>query len=453
MAHIDVVIEHGCCVRGVGGIASSAGASEEAGCGFCCGPILGMAEANGTSEGGRGRLPGADVERYSRQLLLPSFGLDGQVRLRSARVLIVGVGGLGCPAALYLSGAGVGTLGLVDRPGEVVERSNLHRQIAHKNANVGMDKVTSAEMAIRALNPSVNLVSHKKIDPTNAVQLVSGYDIVLDCTDNVRSRYLVNDACVAARVPLVSGSAIGLEGQLTVYGLHESTPCYRCLFPKPPPPQCVGSCDSAGVLGPVPGTIGTLQALEALKILAGIQGAESLAGRLLLFDAASAEFRTVKLRHRVQHCPACGDCPSIVVANFDYDTFAFGRAPPSQGGSGQAPKGLPDSRRISAKQYAEMRERARSSTSHFLLLDVRPRAQFAMCALEEARNIPEDELRGALLDSLRAEQRPVIIVCRRGNASQRAAKTLLDAGLNDVVDVRGGLQAWHHEVDKEFPLY
>jgi adenylyltransferase and sulfurtransferase len=405
---------------------------------------------------------GEEVERYSRQMLLPQVGVRGQKLLRDSRILIVGAGGLGCPAAMYLAGAGIGTVGLVDRPGDLVERSNLHRQIAHTNARVGMDKVASVATAILALNPLVAIRTHSHFAPDNAVELAREYDVVLDCTDNVASRYLINDACAAARTPLVSGSAIGLEGQLTVYGLTRDTPCYRCVFPVPPPPSCVGSCASAGVLGPVPGTIGTLQALEALKILAKIDGAKPLAGRLLLFDATEAVFRTVKLRGRVGTCIACCDAPTLVVSDFNYHAFAAGKLG-SGGGTDlpaakESPLSLPDEWRIAATDLKCLRDAAKS---RYHLVDVRPAEQFAMCSLPEAQSIPFDTMfscgepvNGVInrIAKLAVDAR-VVVMCRRGNKSQEAVRLLQEHGVSPVVDVKGGLEAWHYEVDTTFPLY
>jgi adenylyltransferase and sulfurtransferase len=393
----------------------------------------------------------AEVERYSRQMLLPQVGVRGQRLLRSAKALIVGVGGLGCPAGLYLAGAGVGVLGLVDRPGDVVERSNLHRQIAHGDARVGMDKVESAAIAIRALNPTVEIRTHAAFDAGTAVALASGYDVVLDCTDNVASRYLVSDACAASRTPLVSGSAIGLDGQLTVYCLDDETPCYRCIFPVPPPPSCVGSCASAGVLGPVPGTIGTLQALEAVKILAKIDGAAPLASRLLLFDASDMVFRTVKLRGRDKRCTVCGEEAAFRVDEFDYEAFAA-----TCGGSGKESP-LPENWRIDVAALRAML--AVSTTEPLLLLDVRPQEQFEMCSLRESMSLPLSVMRTdssrvqAVRRMVACQPMPIVVLCRRGNQSQDGVRLLRQSGIDNVVDVIGGLQAWHQEVDKSFPLY
>ncbi|CAN8076231.1 unnamed protein product [Agarophyton chilense] len=386
-----------------------------------------------------------DIERYSRQLLLTQFGPSGQRKLKSSRVLIVGLGGLGCPAALYLAGAGVGTLGLVDRPHDVVEASNLHRQVAHSEARVGLKKVDSAETAIRALNSNVAIEIHESFTPENAVNLASSYDIVLDCTDNVASRYLVSDACAKSRTPLMSGSAIGTDGQLTMYCKTQESPCYRCIFPRPPPPSCVGSCDSAGVLGPVPGVIGTLQALEVIKFLSRMKQADDLDCKMLLFDGLLGRFRTVKLRSRVNNCAICGESPGIKVANFNYEEFA---------NAGTEMKSLvpeiSSQYRITPKDFAKMRKMRAS----YKLIDVRPRHEFEICHLEEAENWPLAFLESSQkLKDIAVDNTRIVFLCRRGNSSRKALKLFLDAGTMNVCDVSGGLQAWHHDIDKDFPLY
>lgn len=395
-----------------------------------------------------------EVERYSRQMLLPQVGIRGQTLLRSSRILIVGVGGLGCPAALYLAGAGVGTLGLVDRPGDLVEASNLHRQIAHSTARVGSGKAASAAAAVRALNPCVRVLLPPAFDAASAAALAADYDVVLDCTDNVAARYLVSDACAVARTPLVSGSAIGLDGQLAVYCLNDGDPCYRCVFPTPPPPSCVGSCAAEGVLGPVPGTIGTLQALEALKIVGRMPGTKPLAARLLVFDGAEMEFRTVKLRGRDRGCRACGEGEAFSVSDFDYEAFAKGE------GEGQAKEMLPKEWRIEVEVLEKMRKDA--GESPFVLIDVRPKAQFEMCSLRDACSFPIDELRqdASLVQKVRglgeegsAGERPVVVLCRSGNKSQEGVRILRENGLGNAVDVKGGLKAWHDRIDSSFPSY
>lgn len=389
-------------------------------------------------------LKGSEVERYSRQLILPHFGISSQQNLKTSSILIVGVGGLGCPAALYLAGAGVGRLGLVDRPNDVVEKSNLHRQVAHSETRVGTNKVDSAETAVLALNSTIHVIKHKSFEQLNALQLVREYDLVLDCTDNVMSRYLISDACAAERVPLISGSAIGMEGQLTVYCSSEEAPCYRCIFPKPPPPSCVGSCDSAGVIGPVPGIIGTLQALEALKLIGKIGLCEILERKLLLFDGTDSSFRTVKLRSRSTDCAACGPNP-INVAKFDYESFASGP-------TGFLPTPWPHVRsdyRLSATEFAKLRK----EHQHYRLIDVRPRTEFDMCHLDEAENIPLNHLTSSEIKKATSGGLRTVFICRRGNASRSAVDLALKEGVPDVCDVIGGLQSWHASVDKEFPLY
>lgn len=392
-------------------------------------------------------LSSEEVERYSRQLLLPQFGVESQEKLKSSRVLVIGVGGLGCPASMYLAGAGVGTIGLVDRPEDVVEKSNLHRQVGHNEARVGTNKVESAAIAIRALNSLVSIEKHRYIKPSNAVKLVSSFDLVLDCTDNVMSRYLISDACATSRTPLISGAAIGLDGQLTMYCIDEDTPCYRCIFPTPPPPSCVGSCDSAGVLGPVPGIIGTFQALEALKILGGVRHCESLARKMLLFDASDSSFRTMKLRPRATTCLACGDTSSFKVADYDYEAFARGSLAGSNGTSWPP---IDPQLRTTCEEFASMRK----ANNGYRLVDVRPAGEYDMCHLEEAESIP---LSGPFLskefENMKTSAQKTVFICRRGNASWKALQLALEAGVKGATDVVGGLQSWHNEIDKSFPLY
>ncbi|PXF49006.1 Adenylyltransferase and sulfurtransferase MOCS3-2 [Gracilariopsis chorda] len=387
----------------------------------------------------------SDVERYSRQLLIPQFGPSGQQKLEKSRVLVVGLGGLGCPAALYLAGAGVGTIGLVDRPNDVVEKSNLHRQLAHSEARIGTNKVASAAIAIQMLNSNVAIEKHESFEPKNAVQLASSYNLVLDCTDNVASRYLVSDACAVTKTPLLSGSAIGTDGQLTFYCKTADSPCYRCIFPKPPPSSCVGSCDSAGVLGPVPGVIGTLQALEAIKFLSCMNLTEDLDRRMLLFDGSTCTFRTVKIRSRVNGCDMCGESSQLEIPAFDYEGFA-------RGGKSIDKKALdvPSHCRITPEEFAEIRR----SGSSYKLIDVRPSQEFDMCHLDEAESWPLKSMeQSAGMDRIAEGTGRLIIVCRRGNASQTALRHFLDAGRTNVCDVIGGLQAWHQVIDNNFPLY
>mmetsp|Transcript_19533 Transcript_19533/g.32015 ORF Transcript_19533/g.32015 Transcript_19533/m.32015 type:complete len:454 (-) Transcript_19533:620-1981(-) len=393
------------------------------------------------------------VARYSRQLLMPDIGVQGQKRLAAASVLLVGAGGLGSSAAMYLAGAGIGRIGLVDF--DVVELNNLHRQIIHTEDRIGMPKVESAKIAMNRFNSDVECITYGTgINRENAVSLVKQYDIVVDGSDNAPTRYLVNDACVVAGKPLVSGSALQMEGQLTVYN-YDSGPCYRCLFPTPPPPAMVRNCADGGVLGVVPGIIGCLEALEAIKLAAQI--GNIMARRLMLFDALDNTFRTVKLRGRDPKCVVCGDTPTVRdPSTFDYESFCGGTCL----GRVEASKMidlLDPRRRISVEDYKKIRD---DKTKH-LLLDVRPRLQFDICSLPNSTNIPFADLKTRVDDVRRAMtgdndggiHEPVYVLCRRGNDSQRAAKLLLDSGLNDVFSIDGGIAGWARQVDPELPIY
>eukprot|EP00741_Cyanophora_paradoxa_P011748 tig00020563_g11352.t1 len=377
------------------------------------------------------RLSARQVQRYSRQLLMPDVGVQGQLKLASASVLVIGAGGLGSPALMYLAGAGVGRLGIVDF--DIVELNNMHRQIIHTEDRVGMPKTESARIAVSRFNSDVECY-----------------------TDNPSTRYLINDACVIAGKPLVSGSALQMEGQLTVYN-HNGGPCYRCLFPTPPPANLVQRCSDGGVLGVVPGVIGCLEALEAIKIAMGSEG--TMAGRLLLFDAAECKFRTVKLRPRDPSCAACGECPSVRdPAAFDYAAFAGGGQCPGSAAPVPAINLLDASMRIPCAGYKA--EVVDAGVRH-VLLDVRPPLQFAICSLPGAVNVPWAEMqKGGHEETLRSllaqNNLPVYVVCRRGNDSQRAAARLLERGLaprGSLFSLDGGVAAWADDVDPAFPKY
>ncbi|XP_037087924.1 LOW QUALITY PROTEIN: adenylyltransferase and sulfurtransferase MOCS3-like [Pollicipes pollicipes] len=406
------------------------------------------ADVSGTCE----RLSQDEALRYSRQMILPEIGLSGQEKLKSSSVLIVGAGGLGCPAAVYLAAAGIGTLGVVDH--DVVEVSNLHRQILHTEQRLNTSKASSIGQAVNSLNHHVTVVPHQLVlDSTNAADLVRRYQVVLDCTDNVATRYLLNDACVLAGRPLVSGSALRFEGQLTTYN-HAGGPCYRCLFPTPPPPETVTNCSDGGVLGVVPGVIGSLQALEALRLL--VPGLRSAHARsLLLFDGLAGQFQSVRLRGRQSDCAVCGDAPTVTRL-VDYAQFC-GAAPTDKDSGVRL---LTPEQRLTPRQYQQLSTPA-------LLVDVRAAPELEICRLAEAVNVPlatlrseegrETVRRAALERRGTADRVTVVTLCRRGNDSQRAAKLLqthlADSPEFEVRDIAGGLYAWKDEVDPTLLLY
>jgi adenylyltransferase/sulfurtransferase len=315
-----------------------------------------------------------EVGRYGRQLILPEWGRRGQESVKANSVLIVGVGGLGCPCALYLAAAGIGRLGLLDY--DRVELSNLHRQVLHCENRVGVAKTESGRDAVKGLNSHVSVTTHTVLlDSTNALSILSQYDIIVDATDNVATRYLLNDGCVLLGKPLVSGSALRFEGQLTVYGWRGG-PCYRCLFPSPPPPASVTNCSEGGVLGVVPGVIGSLQALEALKIASGMEPLYSQ--QLLLFDALGGGFRTIRLRPRQPQCAVCGENPSIT-ALIDYELFCGSRADDKE----KRVDILDPELRVSPQEYSKVV----SGGKPHLMLDVREEVEYQICHLPHSRSI------------------------------------------------------------------
>lgn len=419
-----------------------------------------------------------EITRFSRQLMLKGIGPSGQERIRDIRVLIVGAGGLGCPLALYLAGAGVGTIGVVDH--DTVSVDNLHRQIAHDEQRVGQPKAQSLKESMLKLNSKVNVAVHQVLlTSKNALHIFHDYDIVSDCSDNVATRYLINDACVLTGKPLVSGSALGWEGQLTVYNNGPKCPCYRCIFPDPPRPEMVTSCSEGGVLGPIVGVIGSMQALEVLKI--AVTGKSSYAGNLWLFDGFDGKTKTISLREKMTACAICSAKPRITELQ-DYEKFC-GSGPNNKIRSLDL---LPAEHRISASDYAnEYRHCAKASST--ILLDVRPQNEFEICHLPEAKNFPLDELKGMNIEAVveqlnskktmdgetmgkggKAKTAPtngerinVIVCCHRGNDSQLATQLLRERlngiGLLDrrftVRDIVGGLESWALEVDDTFARY
>ncbi|GBB86036.1 hypothetical protein RclHR1_12490003 [Rhizophagus clarus] len=387
----------------------------------------------------------AEYMLYGRQLILSDFGKSGQLKLKNTSILIVGAGGLGAPAAIYLAAAGVGKLGIVDY--DKVERSNLHRQIIHNELREGISKAQSAKMTIEELNSLCNCVAYEiLLESSNALEIVQKYDIVIDATDNVATRYLLNDACVLSGKPLISGGALRMDGQLTVYN-YKRGPCYRCLFPKPPPPESILNCADGGILGVVTGVIGCLQALQAIKI--ATENDES-PNNLLIFSATSYPlFRSIKLRSKKKDCALCGDHPSITRLE-DYVQFC------GSGATDKSPsvKALGHEDRIEPKIYHNLRNK----TPH-VLIDVRETVQYDICSLPNSINIPLKDLPdriGEVKNLLETPNTPVYVICRLGNDSQHAVnilKTHLKSELKEVKDIIGGLHKWSIEVDQEFPIY
>lgn len=373
-----------------------------------------------------------DRLRYARQLMLPEFGPEGQRRLRDARILIIGLGGLGSPAAIYLAAAGVGTLGLVDP--DTVGLSNLHRQVVHPTSNLGRSKVESAAGTLRGINPSVRTVLHReRFTPANALELVRGYDIVLDASDNFPTRYLANDACVLLGKPLVYGAILRFDGQASVFDARRG-PCYRCLYPEPPPAELAHDCSQAGVIGVLPGVIGLVQATEAVKLAAGI--GDPLIGRLLLFDALGMKFSEM----RFERDPACKACGPDRVLRGPSDLKAVEAETCAAPGGPPAPE-------IAPRELKAMMDRKES----FQLLDVREPVEHEICALPGSKLIPLGQL-AARLGELDPE-RPVVVYCRSGGRSAVAARRLMDAGYKRVLNLRGGTLAWSDDVDPSTPRY
>ena len=372
------------------------------------------------------QLPSLDQDellRYSRHLILPEVGLDGQRRLKAGRVLVVGAGGLGSPVALYLAAAGVGTIGLVDF--DVVDLTNLHRQILHGTSDIGRPKLDSAHERIADVNPHVHVEPFDtRLTSANALEIMGGFDIIVDGTDNFATRYLVNDACVLLERPNVHGSIFRFEGQASVFATSDG-PCYRCLFPAPPPPDTVMNCAESGVLGVLPGLVGTIQATETVKLLLGI-GA-SLAGRLLLIDALRLQFRTVNVR-RDPRCPACGT--REIQALIDYDEFCSGGAQAAT--SDAVPEIAP----------ADLAAR-RASGQALELIDVRESYEVAMASIPGARHIALGELEAAIPSLDRT--RPTVVYCRSGIRSAHAVRWLQAAGFEQVWNLAGGIQQWTEE--------
>ncbi|KAM6553757.1 hypothetical protein CsatB_014519 [Cannabis sativa] len=395
------------------------------------------------------------IYRYSRHLLLPSFGVQGQSNLLKSSIVVVGAGGLGSPALLYLAACGVGRLGIVDH--DVVELNNMHRQIIHTEQYIGQPKVKSAAAACRSVNSSIKIVEHTEaLRTSNALEILGQYDIVVDATDNAPSRYMISDCCVVLGKPLVSGAALGLEGQLTVYN-YNGGPCYRCLFPTPPPSTACQRCADSGVLGVVPGVIGCLQALEAIKIASAV--GEPLSGRMLLLDALSARIRIVTIRGRSLQCEVCGENSSFTNKKFkEFNYEKFTQTPLSS--SPIKLNLLEEDSRISTTELKEKIVKGEA----YVLVDVRPEHHFKIVSLPGSLNIPLRSLEARLPEissALEEESNKagsgsgaqLYVMCRRGNDSQRAVQSLHKLGFTSAKDILGGLEGWARDVDPNLPMY
>ncbi len=376
-----------------------------------------------------------EIARYSRHLILPEVGMEGQQKLKAAKVLCVGTGGLGSPLALYLAAAGIGTLGLVDF--DVVDSSNLQRQIIHSTKDVGRSKIDSATEKLQALNPFLNVVKHEAmLTSQNALEIISQYDIVADGTDNFPTRYLVNDACVLTGKPNAYGSIFRFEGQASVFATEQG-PCYRCLYPEPPPPGLVPSCAEGGVLGILPGLVGVIQATEVIKLILG--KGEPLIGRLLLVNALDMRFRELKLR-RNPDCPVCGTHPTVTKL-IDYQQFCGIMPEPKT--PTPVVNGIPQ---MSVQEF----KRRRDAGEEIFLLDVREPFEHQIAQIG-GHLIPLNELPDRV-DELSPEKE-IVVHCKSGGRSQRAAEFLAKNGFARLHNLAGGITAWANEIDPSVRKY
>ena len=378
-----------------------------------------------------GLLTAAEIERYSRHIVIPNVGVEGQLRLKNARVLCIGAGGLGSPVLMYLAAAGVGTIGIVEF--DVVDASNLQRQIIHGASDVGTSKAQSARASMLEINPLIDVVLHEtRLDVSNALQLFADYDLIVDGTDNFATRYLVNDACVLLHKPYVWGSIYRFEGQASVFW-SEHGPCYRCLYPEPPPPGMVPSCAEGGVLGVLCASIGSIQATEAIKLITGL--GESLVGRLMVYDALAMQYRTLT----VARDPECAVCSSnrTIYGLIDYEVFC-GVAEP------EAPEAAATVTPAELSLMLTQRERGERD---FLLIDVREPNEHAIVSIDGADLIPQGRiLDGSVLDEL-PRNRPIVLLCKSGMRSANCQAVLLAAGFSDVSNLSGGILQWVDRIE------
>lgn len=375
------------------------------------------------------------INRYSRHLLLPEVGVEGQEKICNSKVLLIGTGGLGSPLALYLAAAGVGHLGLIDF--DVVDLSNLQRQVAHGESTIGMLKVDSAKARIADLNSSINVTTYNtRLSSENVMEIFADYDIIVDGTDNFPTRYLASDACVLLKKPYIYGCILRFEGQVSVFDSRVG-PCYRCLYPAPPPPGLVPSCAEGGVIGILPGIVGLLQANEVVKLILGV--GDSLVGRLLLFDALSMKFREMKLR-KDPSCPICGDNPTITEL-VDYEQFC-GIMPVEEPAADLE---------IAVEQVKQMLDAKHA----FKLIDVREPSEYDICKIEGATLIPLGDIEAkdpARLNGLNLEDE-IVLHCKAGVRSMKALKAMEKMGFRNLKSMRGGINEWSEKIDSSVPLY
>ena len=377
-----------------------------------------------------------ELNRYSRHLILPEVGIKGQEKIKQGKILIIGAGGLGSPAALYLAAAGVGTIGIVDF--DKVEENNLQRQIIHSTKNIGTLKTESAKNTVKELNPNIIINLHNvKLDSKNALEIMKDYDVVIDGSDNFLTRYLVNDACVLLKKPNVYGSIFRFEGHASVFN-YDGGPCYRCLFPNPPPRNAVPNCAEAGVLGILPGVIGTIQATEALKII--LDKGDVLSGRFLVYDALAMAFKELKLGKN-KNCPICGESPRIKEL-IDYEEFCNMKE--------EEEKSLEEDE-IGVKQLKEMID----TNEDFILVDVREEYEWDICKIKGAKLIPLSQIMNGNIDILETVEKDknIVLYCHVGARSAEALNILRSKGFKNLKNLVGGIDAWANEIDQEISTY
>jgi sulfur-carrier protein adenylyltransferase/sulfurtransferase len=377
------------------------------------------------------------INRYSRHLLLPEVGMEGQEKICNSRVLCIGTGGLGSPVALYLAAAGVGKLGLIDF--DVVDKSNLQRQIAHGESTVGKLKVDSAKARIADLNSDVEVITYnERLTSENAMRIFADWDIIVDGTDNFPTRYLANDTCVLLKKPYIYGCILRFEGQVSVFD-SRTGPCYRCLYPEPPPPGLVPSCAEGGVLGVLCGIIGGLQTNETIKLI--LDKGDNLNGRLVIFDALGTKFREMRLR-KDKNCPICGDNPTIKEL-VDYEQFC-GILPPQENPADRELEIEP----IRVKQMMD-------NGKNFTLVDVRGQGEYEICRIDGSTLIPLDIIEERKIEKLNGLKKAdeIVLHCKAGVRSLKAAKALIDIGFENVKSMRGGIEEWAETIDPSMPRY